>query len=212
MDTMAISKFKATCLATLERVRRTGRPLRVTRFGKPVADIVPPSPERRQPEWLGSLRGTIEIRGDILTTVERARHVGSAQVNLLLDTHIWLWSHAEPERLSQAGGGRARRRPQPAVAVSHQHLGVPPAHRARSRARPGGTPPAEWVEAALSRAPMHDAPLTREVAVRSRSVRLEHEDPADRFLAATADVYELTLVTADDRLLRGKGFRTLANR
>jgi antitoxin (DNA-binding transcriptional repressor) of toxin-antitoxin stability system len=67
MDTMAISKFKATCLATLERVRRTGRPLRVTRFGKPVADIVPPSPERRQPGWLGSLRGTIEIRGDILT-------------------------------------------------------------------------------------------------------------------------------------------------
>jgi prevent-host-death family protein len=67
MDTMAISKFKATCLATLERVRRTGRPVRVTRFGKPVADIVPPSPEPRQPEWLGSLRGTIEIRGDILT-------------------------------------------------------------------------------------------------------------------------------------------------
>ena len=64
---MAISKFKATCLATLERVRRTGRPIRVTRFGKPVADIVPASPERRQPEWLGSLRGTIEIRGDILT-------------------------------------------------------------------------------------------------------------------------------------------------
>src|SRR5436309_12337738 len=43
METMAISKFKATCLATLERVRRTGRPLRVTRFGKPVADVVPPA-------------------------------------------------------------------------------------------------------------------------------------------------------------------------
>ena len=66
MEKMAISKFKATCLATLERVRRTGRPLRVTRFGKPVADIVPPSPERPQGDWLGSLRGTLEIRGDIL--------------------------------------------------------------------------------------------------------------------------------------------------
>jgi antitoxin (DNA-binding transcriptional repressor) of toxin-antitoxin stability system len=66
METMAISKFKATCLATLERVRRTGRPLRVTRFGKPIADIVPPSPDRPQREWLGSLRGTLEIRGDIL--------------------------------------------------------------------------------------------------------------------------------------------------
>lgn len=63
---MAISKFKATCLATLERVRRTGRPLRVTRFGKPVADILPPSPDRPAGDWLGSLRGTLEFHGDIL--------------------------------------------------------------------------------------------------------------------------------------------------
>ena len=62
---MPISKFKATCLATLERVRRTGRPLRVTRFGKPVADIVPPSPDRRPAAWLGALRGTARITGDI---------------------------------------------------------------------------------------------------------------------------------------------------
>jgi prevent-host-death family protein len=67
MDSMTISKFKATCMATLERVRRTGRPVRVTRSGRPIADIVPPSPERQKPEWLGSLRGTIEIRGDIVT-------------------------------------------------------------------------------------------------------------------------------------------------
>lgn len=66
MDTMAISRFKATCLATLERVRRTGRPLRVTRFGKAVADIVPPAPEPRSGDWLGSLRGSLEIRGDIV--------------------------------------------------------------------------------------------------------------------------------------------------
>lgn len=63
---MAISKFKATCLAALERVRRTGQPLRVTRFGKPIADIVAPSPERPRSEWLGSLRGTVEIPSDIL--------------------------------------------------------------------------------------------------------------------------------------------------
>lgn len=62
---MPISKFKATCLATLERVRRTGRPLRVTRFGKPVADIVPPAPDAPAGAWLGSMRGTAEIVGDI---------------------------------------------------------------------------------------------------------------------------------------------------
>ncbi|MFN2426666.1 MAG: type II toxin-antitoxin system Phd/YefM family antitoxin [Candidatus Binatia bacterium] len=63
---MAISKFKATCLATLERVRVTGQPLRITRFGKPVADIVPSSPDPVKADWMGSLRGTIEIRGDIV--------------------------------------------------------------------------------------------------------------------------------------------------
>lgn len=66
METIAISKFKATCLAALERVRRTGQPLRVTRFGKPIADIVPPSMERPPEDWLGSLAGTAEIKGDLI--------------------------------------------------------------------------------------------------------------------------------------------------
>lgn len=66
METIPISKFKATCLSALQRVRRTGRPLRVTRFGKPIADVVPAAPEKPQPQWLGSMRGTLEIRGDIV--------------------------------------------------------------------------------------------------------------------------------------------------
>jgi antitoxin (DNA-binding transcriptional repressor) of toxin-antitoxin stability system len=66
METMPISKFKATCLAALERVNKTGQPLRVTRFGKPVADIVPPAREAPDPDWLGSLAGTAEIRGDVV--------------------------------------------------------------------------------------------------------------------------------------------------
>ena len=67
MDTMPISKFKATCLASLERVRRTGRPLRVTRFGKPVADVVPAAPTSPRRAWLGGLKGTLELRGDIVS-------------------------------------------------------------------------------------------------------------------------------------------------
>lgn len=62
---MPISKFKATCLATLERVRKTGRPIRVTRFGKPVAEIIPPTPAPAGGDWLGSLRGTAKTRGDL---------------------------------------------------------------------------------------------------------------------------------------------------
>ena len=66
MDTIAISKFKATCLAALERVRKTRRPLRVTRFGKPVADIVPPGVEAPPRAWLGCMKGTLEVKGDIV--------------------------------------------------------------------------------------------------------------------------------------------------
>ncbi len=66
MDQMPISKFKATCLAALERVRKTGRPLRVTRFGKPVADIVPPAPPPKKKDWMGAMAGTATIVGDIV--------------------------------------------------------------------------------------------------------------------------------------------------
>ena len=65
MNQMAISKFKATCLATLEHVRKTGTPLRITRRGMPVADIVPPGPPEMPGDWLGAMAGTAEIAGDI---------------------------------------------------------------------------------------------------------------------------------------------------
>lgn len=66
MEEIAISRFKATCLAVLERVRRTGRPVRVTRFGEPVADVVPPSAPSRPASWLGSMASTAELRGDVV--------------------------------------------------------------------------------------------------------------------------------------------------
>lgn len=67
MESIAISKFKATCLAVLQRVRRTGRPVRVTRFGRPVAEIRPPTPVPPAGKWLGGLRGTGRITGDIVS-------------------------------------------------------------------------------------------------------------------------------------------------
>ncbi len=62
---MAISKFKTTCLAVLQRVHRTGQPIRITRRGEPVADVVPPSPPERPDGWLGALSDRTHLQGDI---------------------------------------------------------------------------------------------------------------------------------------------------
>jgi antitoxin (DNA-binding transcriptional repressor) of toxin-antitoxin stability system len=64
MEEIAISKFKATCLAVLEKVKKSGEPVLVTRFGHPVAQIVPPSP--KHPRKLGTGVGAFDILGDIV--------------------------------------------------------------------------------------------------------------------------------------------------
>lgn len=69
MEEVAISEFKAKCLALLERVRQTKKPLRITRFGKPVAEVVPPSPEAGRNDWIGSMKNSMEILGDIVSPV-----------------------------------------------------------------------------------------------------------------------------------------------
>ena len=66
MKEIAISEFKAKCLALHEQVQKTKKPLRVTRFGKPVADVVPASPTSPS-AWMGSMKDTIEIAGDIVS-------------------------------------------------------------------------------------------------------------------------------------------------
>lgn len=65
MEEIAISKFKATCLAVLERVRKTGQPIRVTRFGQVIAEINPPSPLLSARRF-GRHIGSVEILGDIV--------------------------------------------------------------------------------------------------------------------------------------------------
>jgi prevent-host-death family protein len=69
METIAISRFKATCLAVLERVRRTKQPILVTRFGKPVAQVTPAPPPSTTGGWLGAMKGTAKVRGDIVAPV-----------------------------------------------------------------------------------------------------------------------------------------------
>ena len=65
MEEIAISKFKATCLAVLEKVKKTGQPILVTRFGHPMAQIIPPTATSHVRK-LGTGAATAEIHGDIV--------------------------------------------------------------------------------------------------------------------------------------------------
>lgn len=65
MKEIAISEFKAKCLALLDQVQKTKKPIRITRFGKPVAEVVPSSPASPS-GWMGSMKDSIEILGDIV--------------------------------------------------------------------------------------------------------------------------------------------------
>lgn len=133
-------------------------------------------------------------------------------MKLLLDTHIWLWSLLEPKRLS--------RRVTKALLNAGNEVWISPVSTweilllvAKGRLDVKGDGDAHrWIEEILSRTSFREAPLTHEVVIAMRKIDLPHRDPADRFIAATAASFGLTLVTADENLIRGRGYSVYANR
>ncbi|MGA7220081.1 MAG: type II toxin-antitoxin system VapC family toxin [Candidatus Sulfotelmatobacter sp.] len=130
-------------------------------------------------------------------------------MKLLLDTHIWLWSTLEPQRLT--------RRVYKALADSTNELWLSPVsvgelivllRKGRLRLP---REVAAWVAKSMQEMELTEAPLTVEVALAIASIDFPHADPADHFLAATAKVFDLTLVTADEDLLNLPGIRVMAN-
>jgi prevent-host-death family protein len=69
LQEVAISEFKAKCLSLLEEVSKTKTPLRVTRRGKAIADVIPSPAETDERSWIGSMSGSLEIVGDIVSPV-----------------------------------------------------------------------------------------------------------------------------------------------
>ena len=67
MREITISKFKVTCLAVLDEVDKTHEPMRITRRGKPIAEIGPPLFGSKNAAWFGSMVGTCEFPGDIVS-------------------------------------------------------------------------------------------------------------------------------------------------
>lgn len=133
---------------------------------------------------------------------------GFARLKLLLDTHIWLWSLNAPERVG--------RRVQLELRDPSNEIWLSPISTWEAlilNAKGRLDLPADLIDwVARATAPFREASLTHEVASASRSLSFAHQDPADRLLAATAKVLDLTLVTADARLLGLGEIATLGNR
>lgn len=129
-------------------------------------------------------------------------------MKLLLDTHIWLWSLSEPARVGKRVMHELKN-PQNELWLSPISTWEALTLNAKGRIQlPSDL--ADWVKRAT--APFREAPLTHEIALLARLLSLPHNDPADRFLAATAQLLRLTLVTADGNLLGLGDISTLANR
>ena len=129
---------------------------------------------------------------------------------LLLDTHIWLWGLLDPDRLS-SGVHQALTSEGVDIRLSSVSIweALLLAERGRITLEPN---PLSWLQEATSITPVREAPVTFEVALASRVISLPHQDPADRFIAASAKVFDLTLVTADSRLMQCPDIEVLPNR
>ena len=134
----------------------------------------------------------------------------SPLMKLLLDTHIWIWSALEPERIS--------RRVARALARQENQLWLSPMSvwELIMLVQKGRVELHEdvltWARRSLEQLRLCEAPLTTEVALESGTLSLTHSDPADLLIAATAKVFDLTLVTADEKLIHAPGIKVLANR
>ena len=69
LETIPISKFKATCLRLLGDVKKTGKSILVRRKGEPIALVTPPPPPPKPDRWLGCMAETVKITGDIISPV-----------------------------------------------------------------------------------------------------------------------------------------------
>ena len=124
-------------------------------------------------------------------------------MKLLLDTHILLWSLLKPEELSSSMVA--------ALEDEKNDIWLSPISTweimlliERGRVEVKGDDPGKWIKNVLSSLPIKEAPLTHEVAIQSRMIKLPHQDPADRFIMASALVYELTLMTIDQKLIESE--------
>ena len=131
-------------------------------------------------------------------------------MKLLLDTHIWIWSDVEAHRLSSEVA-RELASPENGIFLSAVSVWEAILLLEKKRIRLNGDF-GEWFKKSKVGLDLIELPLNWEIAHEIRYTALGYRDPGDRFLVATAKLYDLTLVTADERLMKIPGLRVLANR
>ena len=131
-------------------------------------------------------------------------------MKLLLDTHIFLWSLLEPNQLSKQVVD-ALEKPSNELWLSPITTWEIMILAEKKRITLSAHHPAEWLKEVYSRIPFKEAPLNHEIALKSCLLDLPHQDPADRFLVATALIYNLTFITADHSILSCEHVKILPN-
>ncbi len=131
-------------------------------------------------------------------------------MKLLLDTHIWIWSDVEAHKLSSEV---TRELANPENEIYLSAISVWEAILLLEKKRVQLNEDfREWFKKSKLELGLIELPLSWEIAHEIRYTILGYRDPGDRFLVATAKVYDLTLVTADERLMQTPGLKVLANR
>ena len=128
-------------------------------------------------------------------------------MKLLLDTHVWLWYVLGDTQLSQTHRHLLE---DPGAELYLSSISVWEAHLLIEKKRLHvDQPPGVWVPRAVRTMQLREVGITFAIAVRSRAIAVEHQDPADRFIAATAVELKMPLLTEDDRLMRCSEIRCL---
>ena len=135
---------------------------------------------------------------------------GDERLKYLLDTHIWIWSLLEPDRLTKRVKGELVK-PENELWLSSISVWELMVLVEKKRIILNSNVET-WLKQAFDKAPMKEAPVTFEIAQMSRIVKLPHQDAADRIIAATAVALKLKVISADERMLHSSDFSTLANK
>jgi PIN domain nuclease of toxin-antitoxin system len=129
-------------------------------------------------------------------------------VSFLLDTHVWIWTQEQPDAMGSASRALLEATAEELCVSAVSTLEI-------ARLVAGGLLELQgsldrWVRSAIDSIEARSIDVDHQIAIEAYKLPGRfHKDPADRLLVATARLRDLTLVTADERILAYRSVRTL---